>query len=134
MKIGELAQATRTSPPTIRYYESIGLLPSPSRVAGQRRYGDADVRRLTFVRRCRELGFSLDQVRRLTALTQDSNRSCLEARDVAQAHLTAVQEKLRELHALEAGIEALIAAADATCRGGSGADCVVLSDLSTAVR
>ena len=80
-KIGELAERTRTNAPTIRYYEQIGLLPRPDRQEGnQRRYADADVRRLTFIRRCRDFGFSIDQVRALVTLVADRSRSCLEAR------------------------------------------------------
>lgn len=130
LKIGELAQVTGTTAPTIRYYEEIGLLALPTRVSGQRRYGDDDVRRLTFIRRCRDFGFPIEQVRILTSLMQDSQRPCGEARDIAEAHLAAVREKLRELHALEHSIAGFIEAADIACPGGSGADCVVLEQLA----
>jgi MerR family transcriptional regulator, copper efflux regulator len=125
MKIGELAQITRLAPPTIRYYEEIGLLPRPSRVGRQRRYAADDVRRLMFIRRCRDLGFPIEQVRLLALLMQDSKRSCMGARDLAEAHLTAVREKLLEPRALEHSIAEFIETADATCPGGSGADCAV---------
>src|SRR3712207_4811466 len=83
LKIGALAERTGTTTPTIRYYEAIGLLPPAGRQAGgQRRYGDDDVRRLTFVRRCREFGFSVEQVRDLVALVEDPARDCTEARDI----------------------------------------------------
>jgi DNA-binding transcriptional MerR regulator len=88
------------------------------------------VRRLTFIRRCREFGFPIDQVRTLASLMGDRERSCWDARDLAEAHLRAVREKLRDLHALECSIAGFIAAADAVCPGGSGADCVVLEQLS----
>jgi DNA-binding transcriptional MerR regulator len=69
LKIGALARQTGTNAPTIRYYEEIGLLPSAGRQAGnQRVYGEADVKSLTFIRRCRQFGFSIDQVRSLVAL------------------------------------------------------------------
>ncbi|MBO0865344.1 MAG: MerR family transcriptional regulator, partial [Mycobacterium sp.] len=74
IKIGELARATGTTAPTIRYYEEIGLLPPAPRSGGQRQYGDADVRRLTFIRRCRESGFPVEQVRVLASLTHDCER------------------------------------------------------------
>lgn len=87
MKIGSLAERTGTNAPTIRYYEEIGLLPRPSRRdGGQRSYGEEDVRRLTFIRRCREFGFPIEQVRTLAALFQDQGRSCMEARDLAYEH------------------------------------------------
>ena len=130
MKIGELAQRAHVTASTIRYYEEVGLLPSPSRIGGQRRYGADDVRRLTFIRRCRDFGFSVKHVRILASLTQDSSRPCVEARDLAQTHLTAVREKLSELRAFEHSLLAFVEEADRTCRGGSGADCTVLKELA----
>ena len=94
LRIGTLADRTGTNPATIRYYEQIDLLPTADRQDGnQRRYSDEDVRRLTFIRRCRDFGFSIDQVRRLVLLVQDRSRSCTEARDLAQAHLTDIRAK-----------------------------------------
>lgn len=130
MKIGELAQLTGTTAPTIRYYEEIGLLPVPARVGDQRRYDQDDARRLTFIRRCRKFGFTLEQIRMLACLTHDDERPCSDARDLAQAHLGQVREKLRELHALERDLASFIEAADDACPGGSGADCAVLEQLS----
>ena len=130
MKIGSLAERTGTNAPTIRYYEEIGLLPRPSRRdGGQRSYGEEDVRRLTFIRRCREFGFPIEQVRTLAALFQDQGRSCMEARDLAYEHLTAVRAKLKELRALERSIAAFVESCDSACAGGPGPDCVILDDL-----
>jgi DNA-binding transcriptional MerR regulator len=131
LKIGNLAERTGTSAPTIRYYEEIGLLPAADRQAGgQRVYGDADVKQLTFIRRCRDFGFSIDQVRSLVALVQDPQSSCMHARDMAQEHLAAVRAKLAELKALERSIAGFIASCEASCVGGPGPDCVILDDLS----
>lgn len=131
LRIGALAKQTGTNAPTIRYYEEIGLLPSAGRQAGnQRIYGDADVRSLTFIRQCREFGFSIDQVRELVALVRDPASSCVDARDLAQAHLLTVRAKLAELKALERSIAAFVASCDASCAGGPGPDCVILDDLS----
>jgi len=131
MKIGNLAKTTGTNAPTIRYYEEIGLLPPAAREIGsQRVYGEADVRRLTFIRRCREFGFSIDQVRLLVSLVQDRERSCWEARDLAHAHLKGVRKKLVELRELERSIAVFVKHCDQSCAGGSGADCVVLEELS----
>jgi DNA-binding transcriptional MerR regulator len=97
---------------------------------GQRAYGEEDVRRLAFIRRCRDFGFSIEQVRSLLTLVQDRERSCMEARDLAQEHLTAVRAKLRELKAVERSIAGFIATCDASCAGGPGPDCAILEDLA----
>lgn len=131
LKIGALAERTGTNTPTIRYYEEIGLLPRPDRrEGGQRSYGDEDVKRLTFIRRCRDFGFPIEQVRTLASLMQDRDRSCTEARDLAQEHLAAVRAKLVELKALERSIAGFVESCDATCAGGPGPDCVILEDLA----
>jgi len=131
LKIGELADRTGTNTPTIRYYESIGLLPRAGRQGGgQRRYGQEDVRRLTFIRRCRDFGFPVEQVRELTALVEDPARCCTEARDIAQAHLDAVRAKLAELRALERDIVGFVERCDTACAGGPGPACVPLAELT----
>ena len=130
LKIGTLAEWTGTNAPTIRYYEEIGLLRSPD--AARRGHGlrRAELERLTFIRRCRDFGFSIGQVRLLVALVQDPQSSCTHARDLAQEHLAAVRAKLTELKALERSIAAFVASCDASCAGGPGPDCVILDDLS----
>ncbi len=131
LRIGTFAERTGTNAPTIRYYEEIGLLRSADRQAGgQRVYGDSDVKRLTFVRRCRDFGFSIDQVRSLVALVQDPQGSCMHARDVARKHLADVRTKLAELKELERSIAGFVASCEASCAGGPGPDCVILDDLS----
>jgi DNA-binding transcriptional MerR regulator len=130
-RIGALAKRTGTNAPTIRYYEEIGLLRAADRQSGgQRVYGEADVKRLAFIRRSREFGFSIDQVRALVALVKDPQSSCMHARDLAQEHLMTVRAKLAELKALERSIAAFVASCDASCAGGPGSDCVILDDLS----
>jgi DNA-binding transcriptional MerR regulator len=133
LRIGDLAERSGANTPTIRYYEEIGLLPRPARQEGnQRRYSDEDVRRLIFIRRCRDFGFSIEQVRTLTSLVQDRSRSCLEARDLAQEHLKDVRAKLKELRALERSIAAFVESCNVACAGGPGPDCVILDDLGKA--
>ena len=128
-----MAERAGTNAPTIRYYEEIGLLrPADRQAGGQRAYGEEDVRRLAFIRRCRDFGFSIEQVRSLVALVQDRERSCMDARDLAQEHLTAVRAKLRELQALERSIAGFIATCDVSCAGGPGPDCAILEDLAKA--
>ena len=79
LKIGDLARATGTKVVTIRYYEKIGLLAAPDRTAGNyRSYDAAALERLRFIRRCRDLGFSLDQIRELLDLSSDVARSCAD--------------------------------------------------------
>ncbi len=98
----------------------------------QRVYTDADVKSLTFIRRCREFGFSIDQVRSLVALVQDPASPCVQARDLAQEHLVAVRAKLAELKALERSLAAFVTSCDTSCAGGAGPDCVIFDDLSPA--
>jgi DNA-binding transcriptional MerR regulator len=132
LKIGTLAVRTGTNPPTIRYYEDIGLLPRPARhQGGQRRYGQEDVRRLTFIRRCREFGFSIERIRELSSLMHDPGRSCLEAKEIAEAHLAEIREKLTELLALERSVAEFVTACESACCAGPGPDCAVLEDLSS---
>jgi DNA-binding transcriptional MerR regulator len=131
LKIGTLARRTGTTVPTIRYYEAIGLLPRPNRRGGgQRSYGEDDVKRLTFVRQCRDFGFPIEQIRTLALLMQDRDRSCTEARDLAQQHLATVKAKLVELRALERAIGEFVQTCDNACAGGPGPDCVVLQELT----
>jgi len=130
LKIGTLARRTGTTVPTVRYYEEIGLLPRPARRAGQRSYGEDDVKRLTFIRQCRDFGFSIEQVRALALLMRDPDRSCMEARDLAQRHLARVKARLVELRALERAITEFVRTCDSACAGGPGPDCVVLQELT----
>lgn len=134
LRIGALAECTGTTTPTIRYYEEIGLLPRADRQAGgQRRYGPEDIRRLSFIRRCREFGFSVEQVRALVDLVENPGRCCSEARDIGQAHLDAVRSKLRELRALERMVADFVHRCDSACAGGPGPDCVPLAELKRVV-
>lgn len=131
LRIGALAERAGTNASTVRYYEEIGLSqPADRQAGGQRSYGAEDVKRLTFIRRCRDFGFSIEQVRSLVALVQDRERSCMDARDLAQEHLTAVRAKLNELKALERSIASFVATCDASCAGGPGPDCAILEDLA----
>ena len=131
LKIGGLAQQTGTTTPTIRYYESIGLVPTAVRQdGGQRRYGTADVERLLFIRRCREFGFSVEMVRELLAVVEDQTRDCTEVRDLAQGHLDSVRAKLAELRALGRDMLAFVRRCETACLGGPGPSCVPLSELS----
>lgn len=130
LSIGVIAQQTGCSVPTIRYYEEIGLLPAGPRTEGGRRvYGQAAVRRLTFIRRCRDFGFSIEQVRELVGLVDEPERPCIEVREVAARHLVQLRQKLAELQALESSMAAFVCSCDTACAGGAAADCTILEDL-----
>jgi DNA-binding transcriptional MerR regulator len=88
LTIGDLAKATATKVETVRYYERIGLLPTPARTPGNyRAYGPDHLGRLSFVRRARDLGFSIEQVRELLGLADDRNRPCEAVDAIAREHL-----------------------------------------------
>lgn len=132
LTIGKLAKAAGVTTPTIRYYEEIGLLPAADRSeSGQRVYGADDLERLTFIRRCRDFGFGIDQVRLLAGLSISADKDCREVGDIARGHLQEVQAKLAELKALERSMQRFVAQCDSVCCGGPGRDCVVFKDLAT---
>jgi MerR family mercuric resistance operon transcriptional regulator len=111
---------------TIRYYERIKMLPAPPRTAsGRRIYGSAHLRMLGFIRRSRELGFSLDEIRGLIRLGGPEKATCREVREAAMRHLDNIRAKLGDLKKLER----LLARTVAKCSGRSAPDCPVLDIL-----
>jgi DNA-binding transcriptional MerR regulator len=133
LTIGAAAARTGCNVPTIRYYEEIGLLPKAGRTAGGRRvYGAPDLRRLSFIRRCREFGFPIEQVRALAVLAEHGDRDCDEALDLARCQLEAVRRKLAELKALERTLAVYVERCDTGCSGGPAARCVIMEDLAAA--
>src|SRR5215510_407288 len=130
MSIGQLASATECRVPTIRYYEQIGLLPRARRNGGhQRVYEQADLQRLRFIRRCRDFGFSIEQIKELVALAGSPERDCTAARDLTLAHLGTVRAKLKELRALERSMRQFVEDCETQCAGGHARGCVILNDL-----
>lgn len=126
LMIGDLAAATGTKVTTIRFYEESGLMPKAVRTkSGRRTYGKPDILRLTFVRRSRELGFGLDQVRMLLSLADDHDRPCSEVSHLAERHLGEVDRKIADLVALREELSSLIS----QCRQGTVADCRILEAL-----
>jgi MerR family mercuric resistance operon transcriptional regulator len=102
LTIGMLATAAGVKLETVRYYERIKLMPEPSRTAsGHRAYDGEHLRRLRFIRRGRELGFSIEDIRTLLGLAAPSESSCGEVREIAEAHLSSVRNKLADLRRLE---------------------------------
>ena len=126
MKIGELARATDTKVETIRYYELAGLLAPPARTGGNyRSYGSAEVERLSFIRRSRDLGFSLHEVRELLTLADDRNQPCGAVDAVASGHLAKVERKITDLSQMRDELARIIGA----CRMGKVNDCKIIETL-----
>ena len=130
IQIGELSMRTGCNIETIRYYERISLLPAPARSAGHYRvYDTADVRRLAFIRRARELGFTLDEVRALLALSaNDRQDTCAQVRELAAGHLAEVRAKIADLRAMER----VLADAVRRCTAGELPGCPIIEALSAA--
>jgi len=127
LPIGALSKQTGCNIETIRYYEKAGLLPVPARSpAGYRRYGSTHLRRLTFIRRARALGFSIEEVRTLLKLADERKRPCAEVRIVADVHLKDVQAKIADLRAMERVLRETVA----QCASGRSADCPLIEALS----
>ena len=107
--IGEAARRSGVKVPTVRYYESIGLLAAPSRSEGnQRSFEPADISRLAFIRHARELGFEIEAIRTLLTLQDDPNQSCASADAIAKARLVEVEQRIRSLTALKAELEIMV--------------------------
>lgn len=124
--IGRLSDATGVKIETIRYYEKIGIMPKPPRTSGgQRTYGVAHRARLSFIKRSRDLGFSLDAVRSLLGLT-DAPPTCGEVHAITTEHLTDVRDKIRDLKRLEN----ILSAIAADCAGGDTPDCPIIDALA----
>jgi Cu(I)-responsive transcriptional regulator len=129
LSIGDLARAAGTKAETVRYYERIGLLPAPARTSGNyRAYARSHLERLSFIRRARDLGFSLDQVRALLRLADDRSQSCAEVDRIAKLHLTEVERKIADLASLGEELRQLIE----KCRHGTIAECRILDALGPA--
>ena len=125
--IGQLSAAAQTPAPTIRYYEKIGLLDSPSRTGSNYRlYGSEDVDRLSFVRRAREIGFTIDQVRSLLAFSDSRDGDCCAVTALTEQHLAEVEQKIRDLNLLKEHLSRLLI----SCRGGRVSDCSIIGALS----
>ena len=123
---GVLAQQSAVNSETIRYYEKIGLMPLPMRSAGGHRlYDDDQLKRLVFVRRCRELGFSLEEITNLLGLVDTGEYSCAEVKLRTEAHLKDVQLKVRDLKKMEAMLKELVA----ECRNGKLTSCPIVEAL-----
>lgn len=126
LTIGRLSTRAAVNIETVRYYERIGLLPPPPRTeGGHRLYGEPHVKKLTFVRRARELGFTLEEIRALLRLADERPPSCARARSLATKHLTDVREKIADLKRMERVLTQTVA----LCAEGDRPECPLLEAL-----
>lgn len=129
MNIGEAAKASGVSAKMVRYYESIGLMTPAARAANRyRAYAEADVHTLRFIRRARDLGFSIEQIRRLVGLWRDAHRSSAEVKAIALEHIAGLERKIVELQSMVSALEALAR----QCHGDHRPKCPILEDLQGA--
>ena len=129
LNIGEAARESGVSAKKIRHYESLGLLKEAKRTyAGYRIYDANDVHTLRFVRRARDLGFSMKQIEQLLSLWQNRRRSSSDVRRVAQSHIAELNEKIKELQAMRRTLEQLVQ----HCHGDHRPECPILDDLAGA--
>ena len=126
LAIGTLAKRTGTKVQTIRYYEQIGLMPEAGRTeGGQRRYNDADLDRLAFIRHARQLGFTLEAIRELLDLSDNPSRSCAEVDVIAHRQLKEVEARIARLEALRKELKRMLR----ECSRDTVSDCRVLEVL-----
>jgi len=127
MRIGELASATATKVETVRYYEKIGLLPSPARnSANYRAYGREHLERLSFIRRARSLGFGLDAVRELLRLADEPDQPCADIDSMASGKISEIDAKIADLTRLRMVLFELVSA----CSTGTVRSCSVVEALA----
>ena len=126
MNIGGAAKASGVSAKMIRHYESVGLLPAATRTeSGYRQYTEKEVGTLRFIRRSRDLGFPIEQIRELLDLWQNRRRSSRQVKALAQAHIQELDEKLKELQGVKATLEHLVHC----CEGDDRPDCPIIETL-----
>ena len=127
--IGEAAKRSGVSAKMIRHYESLRLLEKARRTeSGYRVYDDKDVHTLRFIRRARDLGFSMKEIATLLGLWQDRHRASAEVRKVARAHIAALETRIQELQGMRRTLETLVR----NCHGDSRPECPILDDLAAA--
>ncbi|MHA6492495.1 Cu(I)-responsive transcriptional regulator [Pseudomonas borbori] len=128
MNIGQAARKTGLSAKMIRYYERIELLPAAGRTdSGYRQYNAQDLHRLAFIKRARDLGFSLDEVGKLLTLWQDRQRASADVKALAAGHIEELNRKIGELSSLRDTLQELME----HCQGDQRPDCPILKDLES---
>jgi Cu(I)-responsive transcriptional regulator len=127
MNIGEAADAAGVSAKMIRHYEQIGLVPAAARTdSGYRQYSERDVSILRFIRQSRQLGFSMEQIANLLGLWSDDRRASREVKALAQEHLDAIEEKMREMAEMQRALKRLVT----SCHGDDHPHCAILDELA----
>lgn len=127
MNIGEVSRLTGISAKMIRYYESTGLLSAVDRsAAGYRQYSERDLHSLRFIRRARDLGFEMNQIRDLLALWQDQGRHSQDVKALARAHIEQLEQRIQELQAVANSLRTLVRC----CAGDDRPDCPILEDIA----
>ena len=128
MNIGQAARSSGVSAKMIRYYEQTGLIPPVDRTAsGYRDYSDSDVHMLRFIRRARDLGFSVPEIEELLGLWRDKSRQSSEVNRIARDHIAALEEKIRNLQDMAGTLKELVRC----CHGDHRPDCPILERLET---
>jgi Cu(I)-responsive transcriptional regulator len=127
MNIGQAAAASGVSAKMVRHYESLGLLPRIARTeAGYRQYGDNEVHTLRFIRRARDLGFSIAEIGELLKLWTNRRRASGDVRRIAQSHVADLERRIAEMTAMKRTLEHLVHC----CRGDERPDCPILDELA----
>ena len=127
--IGEAARRAGVSARMVRHYESLGLLPPVHRTnSGYRQYTEADVHALRFIRRGRDLGFSMDEIATLLGLWQDQGRASSQVKSIAQRHIAVLAERIAAMQAMQRTLQSLVHC----CHGDDRPDCPILDDLASA--
>ncbi len=128
---GALAMQSGVNSETIRYYEKIGLMPDPIRSSGGHRiYEQPHLKRLSFIRRTRELGFTLEEIRGLLGLVDGGDYTCAEVRNRTLSHLDDVAQKVRDLQKMQRTLKSMVS----KCDGGLVPDCPIVDELFSEIR
>jgi DNA-binding transcriptional MerR regulator len=131
VSIGVLARSTGFSVPTIRYYEDIRLIPHPARnSSGHRVYSPAIKKSLDFIKRCRDMGFSLEIIRDLVELSNNPNGNCQKTREITQKHLKNIHQKIDDLQQLATRLTVCVDTCNQLCIGPTASNCTIIEELT----
>ena len=129
LTIGEAARSAGISARMVRHYESLGLLAAVARSdSGYRQYTEADVHTLHFIRRSRDLGFSMEEIAELLALWHDRSRASSQVKRIAQAHIDDLSQRIAAMQSMQRSLQTLVSC----CKGNDRPDCPILDDLAGA--
>ena len=127
LSIGDAARSAGISPRMVRHYESLGLLAGVARTdSGYRQYTEADLHTLHFIRRSRDLGFSMEEIAELLALWHDRSRASSQVKRIAQAHIDNLNKRIAAMQSMQRTLQTLVSC----CQGDERPDCPILDDLA----